>query len=115
MTQIKLEHRYFYVIREVYSRGGVENRDVLLSHPVVLFPSMRGEYLSGNTNTASFHLLPSTPLGEEGDIIYLICEFDKLGVYSPLFLFPSCCESSSVCFFKIIVMTGLIRLLSFDF
>ena len=62
------------------------------------FPPLRGEYLLGNSNTASFHLLPTTPLGEEGDIIYLICEFDKLGVYSPLFLFPSCCESSSVFF-----------------
>lgn len=57
-------------------------------------------------NTASFHLLRTAPLGEEGDIIHLICEFDTLGVYSPLFLFPSCCEFSSF-FFLIIVMTGL--------
>ena len=93
--------------------AGVEwKTDVLLSPPVLCPPRGASTYWG---NTASFHLLPTTPLGEEGDIIYLICEFDMLGVFGLLFLFPSCCEFSSFLFFFIIVMIGLIRLLGFDF
>lgn len=93
--------------------AGVEwKTDVLLSPPVLCPPRGASTYWG---NTASFHLLPTTPLGEEGDIIYLICEFDMLGVFGLLFLFPSCCEFSFFFFFFIIVMIGLIRLLGFDF
>ena len=96
LTQIKLEDSCFYVIREGHSRGGVENRDVLLSPPVLFPPRGESTYWG---NTASFHLLPTTPLGQEGDIIYLICEFDTLGVCGLLFFFPSCCEFSFFFFY----------------
>lgn len=76
-------------------RGGGKQRCATLP-PSGAFPP-RGENAYWG-NTASFHLLCTTPLGEEGDIIHLICEFDALGIYSPLFL-PSCCGILPLFFF----------------